>query len=528
MQLWCFDYVLCCACLHPGLGSETAGSAWGLQQTDASIYRQQKLCESHMETLLTAMRPAIQSATHLHMSYEDRPQPRTHRFPRQALLIDTYGVIQPNVHETECLAIMANSMLARLAPAMLGLCRMSLEGRISCKTLPAFISISQQLSQIEVQAGSVPLATLRALCRQFSHITHFVLVAQQTQSCSLPAQQLQPYQTMQQLPEQVTKHLHPTIDAGSQEQQEQLLQYVSARKLSSSDINITSLKQQQDLTQYVTEDLDCLGNASCLTRIDLNLRKGCDIIINWNILPSSLQELRCADYASMHHKGSEKSRRNLLRLVLPSFPCPNVGVLKAQFPMLQQLTVTGPSEVRIGLYLDDLVPFYAGQHRPLFRIFDGGFQLDCCSLRMEGDYRNIQKLLQIMPPCPSTMFLTVGLRDEQSHNFRLQDLSRVFTNVKRLTLVDHNVGFIKAELSAASIVNHLSRCTCLERLQLSVEINFTTQSLGTLCLNLPNLSFLSFFHVKQVDNHRLQARVLMSRSVFELHSSLFEDNDPFV
>lgn len=423
-----------------------------------SLKQQQALCSAQRDTLLTTMGAAIRSVSHLHLVIEHQltpPPPVTVSTVSAQQLQCLPAVIIPVPAD---LAGMANALLATLAPAMPKLLQMSLGGCISRSTVAAYSSTFAQLRGVMVEALCVPVEVVQYLCPLLPKLAHFQLMTQK----------------------------------GDQ-----------------------SSKGQGELNGYVALAFAALHSCTQLTRIDLAFARNTWLGISaesWDVLPDSFEELQCTFAFTFSHRGHVASlRRRVKRLVLSSFPFNGLDQMRCQFPLLQQLTVRGGAEVSMEC-CSDRSP---DDIESLRRIFDGGLVLSCSSLKIEGKCRSLRDLLEVMPPLPATVYVTLGLRGKRPRDFCLEHVARVFPNLKRLTLMDDESLCRASPMTDEGFVAPLLKCRALERLQLSVQLSFNTASLKKFCSSLPRLLFLFYFPWEGVDDEKLKAEVQATRPGFE-------------
>lgn len=279
----------------------------------ASLADQLTSCMSQMQILIAAIQPCINTITHLSLDIEDEHQHWTLSSPLPTLLVDSKGVAHPGsaarrIH-AHTLTDMANSVLAKLAPALPRLTQMSLiqgsqDSKISERTLLAFRSILPKLRKIEVQTSYFSPSAFNTIRACLANLTHFVLI---TQKSDVPAQP--PLRIMQQPSEDKAK---TSVAPPAQISACFRVSWTPAQHARMLLIEAKlPYKAHHMLQVYVTTVFKAVGNCSRLRRIDLYTAERCQILIDWDILPQSLQELRCNHCIYMQHAGCQESQYKL-------------------------------------------------------------------------------------------------------------------------------------------------------------------------------------------------------------------------
>ncbi|MEW5319516.1 MAG: hypothetical protein WDW38_010661 [Sanguina aurantia] len=439
-------------------GVSITACCWCAGPSAATCEQQLRACTSQLETLLAALQRAMESISHLSLAIEDSPEPGSYHVEPAAVSDGVPITVEVRVPVPEEVAAMANSVLAQLARAAPLLKRLHLSGCVSHTALKALSAAFPRLTGVEVEALSVPIRTVQFLLPRLPKLSHFALTSQ-------------------------------LLDQ-SPDGQEVLQAYVSASFLA-------------------------LHSRLQLARVDLALAAGTLLHVSdgaWEALPRSLQELQCTHRVAFHTLGHLESLQRVRRLAVPDLPFSSLSELSGLFPNLERLTLPGPRELLIECCYD------RGHNdiRHLRAVFDRGLKLVTPSLRLEGKSSFIKDMLSVMPPLPATTSLTLGLQGTRPYTFCLEHIARVFPRLRCLTIMGEGSLSGASPMTDKAFVAPLLKCAALERLQLSVQISLTTETLEQLCTHLPRLSFLFFYPWEGVDKDQLKAKAQGTRPEFEL------------
>lgn len=415
-----------------------------------------------MEVLLTAIQDSLESITQLGLAIENTPEPGSYDLAPPVSPAINPITIEVHIPVPEDIAAMANSVLAKLASTLPKLRSLHIWGCVSQKTLQALSPTFPQLTSVQVEALSVPIRASKFLLSRLPKLNHFAITSEKVNQ---------------------------------------------------------STDGQVLLQAYVSASFNALHTRSRLTRVDMALAFDTRLYIlddAWDVLPGSLRELQFTYRNGFHTLGHLDSLQKVQRLSLVDFPFSSLSELSTQFPNIERLTVTGSKEIVIECSYDNGI----NDIRNLQFVFDRGLKLVAHSLKLEGKGSFIRDLLAVIPALPGTTSLALSLQGKRPYPFCLEHVARAFPNLKRLTIMGEGAMCGSSDpMTDQAFAAPLLKCRSLERLQLSMLLDFTTESLRQLCLCLPHLSFLFYHPWTGVDDAKLKATVQAERGAFEFMPS---------
>lgn len=284
--------------------------------------------------------------------------------------------------------------------------------------------------------------------------------------------------------------------------------------LNINNLDITA-EDEVRLGVYMDAVLHSIQHCKNLTTLNFNFPDSITLRVqpeSWPMLPKGVQHFRCSCRVPYMHAFSE-ALRVIPSLCLHEFPgwADTLADMFFLFPALQKTqSLSG-----IGIFLEcGKSEYFRNSAEHKHRYLDPEFSLDCKNLNVSGSSTHVSEVFDWMPALPLIDLVDFFLEDRDERVHCLQQLPRIFPNLKVLHVGGDHDGDEGPWGLDASFVEPLAACQHLTSIYVREPFTLTASGLRELCRCLRKSVCLNFHRCEGADGDALVAEVEMLGSEF--------------